>query len=545
MKKITLTLLLVGLIICSKSQVVSIIENKNYVKEQIKVENQIIGKIDSNIYVATYISPSTNKYTGLRLTMYDKDNVNIVKTIGIDKFQKAKNKMLRKAVFVEAIIKNDKIYCVWVIHKNESKLIMQVFDKELKQIVEPTILYELEKKSLFAAKPRMFVKISEDGSKIVAGGEESTSRKENMKIQYKLLNSELEQINSVKIDLPFELDYRFSSKNLYYSTTLQYQLDNNGILYYHTKVYSGKVDENAIVFGKINPENSENNFQTISFKNKLFDDFKYEFIDNNISIYGTYSVIDEKKTIKKYGIFTSKLDKNTFEQIEEPIFNMLEPEKISYTECKASGRKLKEEIAIEKISENGLYITDKVVCNDGIILTLSSILYLSVCNNGGCQYSTNHYGTSFIKLNNEGKIHWISNTIQDVSYEEYIKLKYKLFKEGNELRTVIKSSKKENTSYLIDEKTGLISKYKFKSKFKKESNNICGNELFYIGTKNPFAKTGIIIGLSIAGLTTGIAYLVSGTASLVYYAIGGSLVGLGAAHIIRGTNVYFGKYEFK
>lgn len=519
------------------------------IKESKLVSTKILGVIDENLYMATTSSYGRN----LRLSMYQKESTTLLKTVPVKGFgAKTSNQILRDARYKAIIIKGENIYVAWEKENPvESVVFLQIFNKELQETQRPRSIYKLTNKNKAIHKAELFFLMSPNGSKMIVGGEESSLKNENVKLQYKVLNIDQEVINTIQAELPYALTQKGAD------ATAEYQMDNSGNLYFNTGVLLSDEETNkrapkerAYLFGNIDPESSEVKTKIIAFENKDISNFSYEIFDDHLFVFGTYSTKFNKKNRKadiNCGIYTMKIDKTSFDNIGEIQFNELDETKVAYADHKMSSSKKKkyskEEYAINQMTDYGLIITDfKKTEDDGLLLTLNSQVFRTVCSNkGGCSYYTDLYGVSFIKLNSSGEIDWISCTEQKRTYNGFIVPTNKIAKKGDKYFTVIQSKKKMNTSYLIDARTGVIKSMPMKSKYKFEESEVVGDELYFVGLKPKpsvvaYVGTGIALAsipISIVALPLELMGLGIGTGAIVAYLTSGR----------KRHDVYLGRYE--
>ncbi len=531
------------------AQNVKYVNSSSPVKEKTVVETKVLGAIEDNVYM--YTTDYARKT--MRLSIYNKENTELKKTLPVVGFGAKKTyKILKLARLKTVLLKNDNIFVVWEIENNkESTLFLQLFDKDFQELQQPRSIYRLTNKNKAVHKAELFFLMSPSGNKIIVGGEESSVKSENVKLQYKVMDVNQEVLNTVQAELPYSL----SRKG--YGATSEYQVDNSGILFFDTDV--NVIDEDnkraqavkTHLFGNINPETSEVKSKSISFENKDIQNFSYELFDDHVFVFGTFSTKYNKKNKKaeiNHGIYSLKIDKQSFEAIGDIQFDELDETKVVYSNFVMSSSKkkkyTKEEYSLNQMTNFGLIITDfKKTEDNGIIMSLNSQLFRTVCSNkgGGCRYYTDLYGVSFIKLNTEGEIEWISCTEQKITYAGFVVPQNKLAKNGNNYHSVVQSRPKLMTSYLIDNTTGMVKETTIKNKFKDEKAEVINDEMYFVGRNWKLSTSGWA-GMGFSALMIP-ASLVALPAEFVAVGVLGAFGVAYISYSFKRNDVYFGKYE--
>ncbi|MEI6347910.1 MAG: hypothetical protein WCP69_08190 [Bacteroidota bacterium] len=520
------------------------------VKEHKIVKSSIIGNIDEYVYITT----TNKKNYQLKLSMYNKETTVLNKTVAVRSFGKKDNNPIIKHAFLKDIlIKNKKIYVVWAIENwEESQLILQIFDKELTEILKPKVIYQLANKDRSFYNSHVFYLMSPDGNMLIAGGEESALKGENIKLQYKLYSSELEVKNTIQAELPYSIAVKTSD------ISSEYKMSNQGFLFFNVSVTATNNEKTGDIkgqlIGNINSDNSEVKFHVFSFENKQIYNFNYEVLENQLFVFGTYSskqnLISKKTSTKEkdnYGIFSTKVDLKSFAIIDEIHFNQFDQEKVVYSDYKLSkkGKQLttKEEVAILLMKGN-LVISDYLLTSDnGMLMTLNNQIQINDCTGRSCVYYTNIYGINYVKLDSKGDINWISSTQINAQYPGLSNCKEKLIKKNDKYYTIISGLNKEATIITVEEKTGFITKKYIKKEINEEIVKAVDNQFFVVGLKKRLSAFAIA---SISGFVLSTAIAAFTLANPFYTVL--VIVPAGFYYNFFSSfmpvhNVYFGKYE--
>ncbi len=546
------------------SSIIGISQNVNYIstytpiKESKLVSTKILGKIDDNIYVKSVIK---KKEKGLRLSVYHKDSTTLIKTIPIKAFGLPKSgTIIDECDVQETMICNDLIYVVWSqTTDTEKSAYIQIFDKELTEIQKPKKILQLARREKVFHDASLFFISSSDGAKFIIGGEQCSDKNEKVTLQYKLLDKNFNIIESCQATLPYSVITK-SNK-----TTSDYKIDNEGNLYFDTRVTmssdSKNTDKKIIsghLIGKINSIDSEVNSKFISFKGKILTNFNYEINNNDISILGTYT--NEKNNYKEKthtGIYLTKIDKISFENIDDVIFNDIEKTNIVFSDYEMSNSEKKRydinELTLERINNNDLVITNITKTPDnGLLLVANSQHWVSDCSNSTCKTITYHRGVIYIRIDEARKLSWVSCTEQSINYNSFITPANKLITKGNKYITVVRTSKKMNSIYSIDSQTGFVKKIPLEAKFRMQDPEDIDGEIYFVGLNPKISTKGwITMGIGMALIpvipyTVVLAIVSDVSMTLATIAAVGvplSYLLLQIGTTIKRHNVYFGKYQ--
>lgn len=229
------------------------------------------------------------------------------------------------------VILENTIYVFWY---NESRkkdeLYVQTFNAatlkaqaKLKKIYESVNVKGNEKKT------EIFILSNSQNKKeqLIVGAEKSTNKGENIKIEFKVLNSDLSISNAIQSELP--LVVKGSSNGL----AAKYNFGIDGNLYM-------KFKNSLTIINSTNGEKKSYNFEN---ENKQIYSLEYIETENNVGIFGFYSDLKiDKKGNSMHGIMMAQINTRTLElnsskyiafskQVLEKLFTPETKKKNSYT----------------------------------------------------------------------------------------------------------------------------------------------------------------------------------------------------------------------
>jgi len=528
MKKFVLFLCLSSLMFVSaEAQTLKDISNEEPLKEKMLISPIIIGDIGNETYIAstnTKFSPDT-KLKDLRLSKYDKESLKITKTVAIKGFQsKSEEGLLKNAIYETTILNQESIYVFW--HKSESrsnKFILQVFDKDLNEIQKPKIIYELPEKSNLYTQSQFFALFSPDGTKIIIGGEEQPVENENLKMQYKVFDSNFEVLYSNRTTLPFKVNYLSTPTKI----ACEYLMNNKGDLFFNSDIVindGSKTKKSGLLFGAVNSETGELNYKNISLGNKKTTSIICLTDNDTLTFYGT--CVSQLNGKNKYEIFSLRTDVKYLEPQGEVAFSNIDFDKIKYTDFKkAKGLQTIQERAGNLMTSKGLIISSFIqTADEGIIFTLQSNLVDPWESPENQKYmSREPTGIHFLKLNKSNEIEWISSTSNQLQHNN------KIEKDGAEHYTVLQKNLYEDYQiFKFDEQKGIRDPKIIKNDYDGLLLHQVDGDLYYLKLKSKIksgAKVGKIISIVFTPVLIGIIPLVIFAMQKRHY-------------------VYFGKFEF-
>jgi len=375
-------------------------------------------------------------------------------------------------------------------YRKDLSIYAETFDNDANLIKKQTKLFTVLNNK--RVEPDLFVKYNENLKQIIIGGVLARNKKENVRIEYKLLDENLNTINSGQVDLPIT---SFSND------AINYTFLDNGLLCVYYKVAEknkkSKIPSYYLVT-VINPKT--NDVKTFSFKddNKYIHDLYIKSKENTIIVAGLCFNFD----IAKYQdnnltngfivakINSQKMDIESFKFISFDRTLIDETFKNSETFNKVNehlkNKKYPGEFSIKYLNISDLFITpngDLILETDfhyTFVRTTSSTSF-----QGSTQvttYSTNRYtqylDVTYFKINQSGSIDWAKNISRSILLSgDYVNdIKSYMLSDGKIISFIPgafdnSSSQESNKNsdfannlyfFIIDDKNGTLDKTKIK-----------------------------------------------------------------------------------
>lgn len=511
MKRITLFLCFsILMLVSTEAQTLKEICNQEPLKENSIIRPIFIGDIGGDTYFASTNEKASpdSKQKDLKLSKYNRETLKINKTVAIKGFKAAnESELLKNAIFDTTSIHNGSIYIFW--HKNESgfnKCIIQVYDKDLNEIQKPKLIFELPEKSSLYTQSQFFSIFSSDGTKIIIGGEEQPVENENLKMQYKVFDSNFEVLYSKRITLPFKVDYTSNPK----TTACTYAMNDEGDLFFKSDILindGSKTKKSGLLIGSVNSETGEFNYKNVALGNKKVTSVICQTGNDTLYFYGTcVSLLNGKN---RYEIFSFHTDAKYLEPQGEIAFSSIDFDKIIYTDFKkAKGLQTVQERAGNLMTSSGLVISNFIhTADEGMIFTLQSNIVDPWKAAEDQQYITREpTGIHFLKLSQNNEIEWISSTKNQVQYNNMIE------KNGDKNYTILRNDL--NGDYLIyniDQQKGISDPQIIKNNYDGLLLHQVDGALYYLKLKSKIksgAKVGKIISIVFTPVLIGIIPLI-------------------------------------
>ncbi|MBA3899934.1 MAG: hypothetical protein H0X62_06950, partial [Bacteroidetes bacterium] len=281
--------------------------------------NSYIGYNSQYVY-ADYHNLSVRKKNikKLNIMAFDKNTMKVVGKLELidPKTTKEKYKSMK---YYKTLTFENIVYVFWTKqNKNKTELYAESFTNLLKRSNPLTKVYEVDDIKGNDKAPALFIMGNKDiGEKIIIGCELPAQKKQNLDVNYKVLNADFKFEAAGQFTLPFIVSGKSSG------LTSSYELGDDGNL--HIKSYVKMSKEEAKGLGK--GENSVLPYYSIvvletaeiktfpfKFENLNIKNFNYLVEDKSIKVFGFFC--DLKKDPKGYdthGIFYSLIDVKTLE----------------------------------------------------------------------------------------------------------------------------------------------------------------------------------------------------------------------------------------
>jgi len=410
-----------------------------------------IGTNGNNIYARfSDLSMRGGGNKKIKIVAFDKVTMKKVGETNLKGYGKSKKE--DDYDYYQSIILDDIIYVLWT--KTERKVVelyAQSFDPKLKKLNPLKKIYEVNRSK--DGTDNLIVLYNKDiGDKIFIGKEFAiTHDDENLKIEYKFLNSDFSLVSARQVTLPLLITKRrrglFRSAGSVFDLIANYELGNDGNLYVHDIVKMSDEEKSQIKRGEasVYPHIIQ-----VQLANGSTQDFKLKFPKKNtfnfsslitrdgIKLYGFFSDLDkDEKGKDTHGTFFISLDNKDlkprdtkFSYFDKAFLDVLyaadkENQKKGRGLFKSKKAKASDE---ESIDDN--YQIERVIEDKNDIILFCSIMknwQRTVCTSNGrgggqtCQtyyYCTKSNVTTF-KLNAKGDIVWARNLDRSVTYPRW------------------------------------------------------------------------------------------------------------------------------
>jgi hypothetical protein len=382
-------------------------------------------KMDKKIKLIAFDKKTMKKVAEVQLKGYGKEN--------------SENDYYRTIVFEKMV------YVIWTKEsKKKVECFAQSFDNKLKKLSQLTKIYEYPKEK--GASDNITILSNIKASKLMIIKEfPITKDDENLKVEYKVLNSDLTfgAAHQVTFPILFSKKRRGLFSSLSSGFKVNYELGADGNLYVSDLISMDEDDKKNLkkgessvytYFAQVTSETGNLRDYKVKFANKNTFKVNYIIDKGKIKLYGFFS--DLNKDVKgndSHGIFYISINSNSFKE-ETANFEYFDKKMLDVLYAKdkedqKEGKGLFKSKKAKKSDEESLndsYVIEQII-SDGEYLTLfCSIMYnysRQVCttnSNGGTTCRTEYYcnkrNVTVFKLNSTGKIIWATNLDRDITY---------------------------------------------------------------------------------------------------------------------------------
>ncbi len=339
--------------------------------------------------------------------------------------------------------------------KKKSKLIevyVQNFDAKLKSKGELKKVYEVNNPNSKLADGGLIILMNKSNN-ILLGTEIIDKDNKELKLDYRILNSDLSMVNSKQVTLPlivesmrrnFNNSYWFNNYRYNYNqkrgAICSYVLANNSDLFVFADVTrkkdekaknSKKNSENYTKMMRINTLTGDLSIRNLEFENKDIDTYRFLESEDDLTIVGLYGAKNDKSSGIN-GIFKCKFNKDL--EPKDLKFTSFDKRFISELFAKDQEELEKRKNKSDKNNDlnaelSGFYFIEKVQEEKGNIVLFCSKIYNYVIRE--CQSSSNGGTTCYnipyceksnvtaFKINNEGEMVWAKNIDRSATYRGF------------------------------------------------------------------------------------------------------------------------------
>ena len=396
--------------------------------------NAILGKNENYMYVKFL------DHGKIRITAFDKITMKEKFSVPVKGFpeNKATKADFKGLDYYRTIIFNTGVYTFWVKEsKEKDELFVQTYDATLKMAKPLRKIYELKSFKGAKKKAELFIMVNKSfGEKILIGGETAGNKGENIKVEYKILNSDFTFSNTGQAELPLQITGRSNSLSSSYS------FGDDGNLHV-------KSDKSLTI---INLEKGSKETYVVEFKEKQIFDFDYIYDQNSIRVFGLFcDLTKDKKGNDNHGIFYAIINSTSL-KLESENFTYFTKEQLDklFTEDKSDRKdsKLFQSKKNKESEEQSLrtnYSVENVLKEGKDLILICSIMhnytvtYTTTNSNGTTttrqEPRCNKRNVTVFRINDKGEIIWATNVNRNITYPSHYVYD-------------INSIKKDNTVYV-------------------------------------------------------------------------------------------------
>lgn len=424
-------------------------EKEIYSKKGTGFHDEFVGANSKYVY-----SRSRSGGGKTYLVAHDKSTMKEAGSVALFDLKAAKAKDPKKYKglrYYQTIVFESTIYVFWVIDsKTKDELFVESYDNKLKKINALKKVYELNSAKTDLRKAEIFAMGNQKaGEKLIIGGEIATNEDQNIKMEYKILNSDFTFSSANQVTLPIIAKKGklrgIGSKRGADDLSCDYEFGDDGNL--HLKTYIDISDEekkelkktaNTVeekkalkntsyaIYSVVDVKNGKIHSYSMKAENKNILNFDFNITPNSIKVFGFFNDILKGGTVN--GIFSASVDSKTFE-ISNLNFNYFTADQLNtlFAKDKEEQKKVSEKASKKKKdnaeSLGGNYVIEDVqaIDKDNLLLFCSSMYNYQVttCNSKG-QCTTRYYcrkdNVTVFKLNSTGNIVWASNLDRRKTY---------------------------------------------------------------------------------------------------------------------------------
>ena len=387
----------------------------------------------------------------LKLVAFDKITFKQVAEVPIKGFpeNEANKKELNDLDYYKTIVFENVIYVFWMKeNKEKDELYVQTFNANLKPQNKLKKIYELKTTKGDKKKAELFIMGNKDvGEKLIIGGELSGDKQEKVKIELKVLKSDLSSTNAYQIELPLVITGR--SDRL----SSSYRFGDDGNLYVKF--------ENMLTI--INPETGEKFVFNSEYADKKIYDFDFIETKDKVKIFGMFSDLKKNKSGSDiHGIYTVTLESKTF-KVKDNNFTYFTKDQLDKLFSKDqedrkdkaglfSSKKKKDS---EESSLGSSYTVESALVEGDDIVFFCSKMYnysrtTTTTTNGVTTTQTYYYcqkdNVTGFRVASNGKIVWASNVDRRITYSRWNVYDVSVVKKGNTFLVIYGSVFKDNVS---------------------------------------------------------------------------------------------------
>ncbi len=380
--------------------------------------NSILGRNENLLYI------KFTTFGKLRIAAFDKLTMKEKYSVPVKGFpeNKATKADFKGLTYYRTIIFSNSVYTFWMKEsKEKDELFVQSYDASLKLAKPLKKIYELKSFKGAKKKAELFIMVNKSlGEKILIGGETAGNKGENVKVEYKILNSDFTFSNAGQAELPLQITGRSNSLSSSYS------FGDDGNLHV-------KSDKSLTV---INLEKGTKETYVVEFKNKQIFDFDYIYDQNTIRLFGLFcDLTKDKSGNDNHGIFyaiinssTLKLESENFTYFtKEQLDKLFADDQTDRKDKKLFQSKKSKDSEDQSLKTN--YTVENVLKDGKDLILICSIMYnytvtYTTTNSNGTTTTRqeprcNKRNLTVFRINDKGEIQWATNVNRNITYPRH------------------------------------------------------------------------------------------------------------------------------
>jgi hypothetical protein len=427
-------------------------EKKIYENKEDGYFTGFLGSNDKYVYTI-YNDLTTTKRNAKKkrvdLVAQDKESMEDVHRIKLrgDKENNSRIVALDGKEYHKTIILEDVVYVFWTeTEKNRTDIFAEVFDENLNQLIELTEVYsitypEVKKKRYIRRSPIVILSGKEWNNDVLIGTEVANGQGESIDFEYKVFDSQLEELVSAELELPI---VQIGKKSAGLTSTYEYGVDGN--LYIQSYITLSREERDNLDDGEqfaysklsiVDIASGELTDTDIRFDGKNIFDFGFLVEEDGVRLFGFYNDLSiDPKGNSTNGIFYATMDRETNELKEatfslfgeatlDELFSGDEEDKQKTRALFKKKRKANEEV--DKVSLDSRYVIESVQLKaDNSLVLFCSKMYnytVTVCtsnSNGGTTCREVPYcdksNVTVFNLDADGELDWSKNVDRFKTY---------------------------------------------------------------------------------------------------------------------------------
>ncbi|MCJ8291723.1 MAG: hypothetical protein HRT58_04640 [Crocinitomicaceae bacterium] len=427
-------------------------EKKTYENKEDGYFTGFLGSNEKYVYTI-YNNLTTTKRNAKKkrvdLVAQNKETMEDVHRIKLrgDKDDPGRKVALDGKAYHKTIILEDVVYVFWTLtEKNVTEIYAEVFDADLNQLIPLTEVYsitypEVKKRRYYRRSPIVILSGKEWNNDVLIGTEVANGQGESVDFEYKVFDSQLEELVSAELELPI---VQIGKKSAGLTSSYEYGVDGN--LYIQSYITLSREERQNLDDGEqsaysklsiVDIASGELTDTDIRFDGKNIFNFGFLVEEDGVRLFGFYNDLEiDPKGTSTNGIFYATIDKETNE-LKETIFSAFdeatldelfandEEDKKKTRALFKKKRKANEEI--DKVSLDSRYVIESVkLKEDKSIVLFCSKMYnytVTVCTsngNGGTTCREVPYcdksNVTVFNLDPDGELNWSKNVDRFKTY---------------------------------------------------------------------------------------------------------------------------------